>query len=511
MVLLIKKIFKFLTSRVFITGALIAVQAAILVIGIAFLSNYFFYLYLVFVVLSIVITVYIVVNRDNPIYKLAWIIPILLFPVFGGLLYLLFGKRNISPKMRKQLEQLYRDTKELLLPNKEINDELQALSPDAAKQSHYLERVSIAPVWKDTEVLFLTPGEEKFAHLVEELKKAKHFIFLEYFIIEEGTMWNTVLDILVEKVKEGVDVRLLYDDLGTINLLPRGYDKKLRSLGLKVCVFNPFRPSLDTFMNYRDHRKIAVIDGHVGFTGGINLADEYINAYPNHGHWKDSSIMLKGAAVWNLTTMFLQIWGFISQETPDYDQYRPTEKYPTDGFIQPFGDSPIDNYLVGEMAYMNMINNATRYVYISTPYLILDNEMLTALCLAAENGIDVRIVTPHIADKWFVHEVTRSNYDTLIKAGVKIYEYTPGFIHAKTIVVDDELSIVGTTNFDFRSFYLHFECGVFTYRSSIAKQVYDDYMEILKVSQQITPEDCQKVSFFRRIVRAVLKVFAPLM
>ncbi len=506
-----KKVWKFFTSRVFITGLLIAVQAAILVLSIAFLSNYFFYLYLGFSLLSIVIVIYIVVKRDNPMYKLAWVIPILLFPVFGGLLYLMFGKRNISPKMRKQIAALIDDTKQHQKPNLDIDEELRVLSPQAAKQSRYLEQIAIAPIWKNTQVKFLTPGEMKFQYLVEELRKAEHFIFLEYFIIEPGRMWDTVLDILVEKVKQGVDVRLLYDDLGTINLVPRNYDKTLRQLGLKVCVFNPFRPSLDAFMNYRDHRKIVVIDGNVGFTGGINLADEYINEYPKHGHWKDSSIILKGDAVWNLTVLFLQLWGFVSKETPDYDLYRPTCSYPSDGFVQPFGDSPIDLDLVGEMAYMNMINNASRYVYISTPYLILDNEMMTALCLAAQNGIDVRIVTPHVADKWFVHEVTRSNYQTLIEAGVKIYEYTPGFIHAKTIVVDDELSIVGTTNYDFRSFYLHFECGVFTFRSSVAQQVRDDYFEILKVSQQVTLEECKKVSLLRRLVRAVLRLFAPLM
>ena len=237
-----KKVWKFFTSRVFITGLLIAVQAAMLVLSIAFLSNYFFYLYLGFSLLSIVIVIYIVVKRDNPMYKLAWVIPILLFPVFGGLLYLMFGKRNISPKMRKQIAALIDDTKQHQKPNLDIDEELRVLSPQAAKQSRYLEQIAIAPIWKNTQVKFLTPGEMKFQYLVEELRKAEHFIFLEYFIIEPGRMWDTVLDILVEKVKQGVDVRLLYDDLGTINLVPRNYDKTLRQLGLKVCVFNPFRP-----------------------------------------------------------------------------------------------------------------------------------------------------------------------------------------------------------------------------------------------------------------------------
>lgn len=507
-----KKILKFLTSRLFIVGALIAVQAAILVFFIFFLSSYFVYLYALFVLLSIVVTVYIVTKKDNPMYKLAWIIPVLLVPVFGGLLYLIFGNRNISKKMKKRISGLYHATVTLLPKNLDVLEEVRQSDPQIAKQSVYLTGISMEPIWKNTSTRFLPIGEVKFDALVEELKKAEKFIFLEYFIVEEGVMWNTVLDILIEKARQGVDVRVMYDDLGTINLLPTGYEKKLQKLGIKACVFNPFRPSLDVFMNYRDHRKIAVIDGNVGFTGGINLADEYINAYPKHGHWKDSSILIKGDAVWNLTVMFLQMWEYVTNEhTDDYTIYRPTEQYPSDGYVQPFGDIPVDEDLVGELAYMNMINNATNYVYISTPYLILDNEMITALSLAAESGVDVRIVTPHVPDKWFVHETTRSFYRILIDAGVKIYEYTPGFIHAKTILVDDKVGIVGTTNFDFRSFYLHFECGCFLYQSSALKEVKEDYFKILGVSQPITDEECRKVPVLRRMVRAFLRLFAPLM
>ncbi|MDF2567091.1 MAG: cls [Oscillospiraceae bacterium] len=508
---LIKHLLKFLTSRVFSIGALIGIQATIIALLISFLSSYFFYFYLFFIVLSISITVYIISQKDNPAYKLAWIIPILLLPVFGGLFYLLFGKRNISPKMKKKIFDLFNSTKKLLKQDPDIVAEIENLSQSTAKQIKYLSTISMHPICKNTQAELLTPGEVMFDRLVNELKKAEKFIFLEYFIIQEGKMWDTVLDIITEKIKNGVDVRLIYDDLGSISVLPTGYHKKLRELGIKTCVFNPFKPSLDVFMNYRDHRKITVIDGNIGFTGGINLADEYINEYDKHGYWKDTSVVIEGDAVWNLTVLFLQLWHYISDEDPLYEEYRPTVSCESDGYVQPFGDSPIDDHLVGEAAYMNMINNATKYVYITTPYLILDNEMSTALSLAAQSGIDVRIITPHHPDKKFVHEVTRSHYHNLIEAGVKIYEFTPGFIHSKTVVVDDELGIVGTTNFDFRSFYLHFECGVFFYRSKVVEQVYEDFMDTLKVSKEVTLEDCKKVSIPRQIYRSTLRLFAPLM
>ena len=507
-----KKLFKFLTGRLFIVATMIVVQLAIILVTILFLSQYTLYMNTVLILISIIITLYIVVKKDNPMYKLAWIIPILLFPVVGGVLYFIFGKRNISPKAKKRLINIYQKANANSQQDESVLQRLEEDNPFALKQSRYIKDISLSPVCQNTDTRFLTPGEAKFAALTEELKKAKHFIFLEYFIIQEGKMWNTVLDILEEKVKEGVDVRLLYDDAGTINLLPPKYPKMLREKGIKVAVFNSLKPSLDVFMNYRDHRKIAVIDGNVGFTGGINLADEYINEYEKHGYWKDSSILLKGKAVWNLTIMFLSMWEYSTGKTDeDYDRYKPTLHTPSMGYVQPFSDSPLDGQLVGEFAYMNMINNAKKYVYISTPYLILDNEMTSVLTLAAQSGIDVRITTPHVADKWYVHMVTRANYAQLIEAGVKIYEYTPGFIHAKTMVVDDEFAIVGTTNFDFRSFYLHFECGVWMYQTEAVMQVYDDYQKIMEQSQTISLEECTKIPFPKRILRAVLRLFAPLM
>ncbi|MEG0579536.1 MAG: phospholipase D-like domain-containing protein, partial [Niameybacter sp.] len=312
-----------------------------------------------------------------------------------------------------------------------------------------------------------------------------------------------------QKVREGVEVRVMYDDMGCISTLKTGYWRTLEQFGIKARVFNEFKPSLDMFMNNRDHRKIAVIDGNVGFTGGINLADEYINEYAKHGYWKDASVVLRGEAVFNLTIIFLRLWGLNS---PDYNedifQFKPTEFYPSKGYVFPFDDSPLDNEQVGELTYMSLINNAKHYIYITTPYLIIDNEMTVSLKLAAKSGVDVRIVTPFFADKWFVHAVTRSSYNELIEAGIKIFEFTPGFIHSKTIVCDDEIALVGTTNFDYRSFYLHFECGCLMYKTSAIMQIKADYEDILSKS---TPIQITKPKFFVGILRAVLKIFAPLM
>lgn len=506
-----KKILSFLTSRLFIFGLCILFQVAALVLMILFLTRYGFYAYAFFTVLSIITILVVLAKKDNPIFKIAWIIPISLFPLLGWFIYYLAGRGKVTKKKRAKIQHLAEITSKLAKQDPEVISALENNNPSVAKQFAYINKTSLLPSYQHTQTTYLSPGEVFFDVLCKELRKAKKFIFMEYFIIQEGKMWNTVLDIMAQKVKEGVEVKMIYDDLGSIQTVPTNYYKKLRDLGIEVHVFNVFKPSIDVFMNYRDHRKITVIDGNVGFMGGNNLADEYINAYEKHGHWKDSSIMLKGEAVWNLSILFLQMWQYYASDAISYDNYRPTEKVENDGYVIPFGDGPLDGYLIGEMAYMNMINRATKYVSITTPYLILDNEMITALCNAAEGGIDVTIITPNIEDKWYVHMVTRYNYTELIKAGVKIYEYTPGFIHAKTIVSDDEIAIVGTHNFDFRSFYLHFECGTMLYQASAVSDVRKDHLETLKISQLITLEDCKKVNPLKRFVQFCLNLFAPLM
>ncbi len=508
-----KKILRFITQRVVITALLIVLQALLLFGFIWKLDNYFVYFYAGSVLLSLLITLGIINSKSNPAYKIAWLIPILLFPVFGGLVYLLFGLDRTGRYLRKKLQGIGTEM-DNVIGEAHRRSGAEQLPPDAANQSRYISHCAYCPPYQNTTTEYLPLGEVKFERMVEELKKAKHYIFLEYFIIQEGKMWNTILDILRQKAAEGVDVRVIYDDMGCIMILPTGYDRTLEQMGIKCRIFNPFVPILSSRFNTRDHRKICVIDGNVGFTGGINLADEYINAYEKHGHWKDTSILLKGEAVFNLTVMFLSMWDYLDGTTgkTDYSRYYPTVwDENAKGYVQPFADNPLDDEAVGETVYLNLINKAKRYVYITTPYLILSSEMLTALTSAAKCGVDVRIITPHIPDKWYVHAVSRSHYQPLIEAGVKIYEYTPGFIHAKTFVVDDDYAVVGTINLDYRSLYLHFECAVWMYQTPSVAQVRDDFFKTQQISQEITLEECRSLSFPRRLGRSVLRVFAPLM
>ena len=508
-----KKILRFITQRVVITALLIVLQALLLFGFIWKLDNYFVYFYAGSVLLSLLITLGIINSKSNPAYKIAWLIPILLFPVFGGLVYLLFGSDRTGRYLRKKLQGIGTEM-DNVIGEAHRRSGAEQLPPDAANQSRYISHCAYCPPYQNTTTEYLPLGEVKFERMVEELKKAKHYIFLEYFIIQEGKMWNTILDILRQKAAEGVDVRVIYDDMGCIMILPTGYDKTLEQMGIKCRIFNPFVPILSSRFNTRDHRKICVIDGNVGFTGGINLADEYINAYEKHGHWKDTSILLKGEAVFNLTVMFLSMWDYLDGTTgkTDYSRYYPTVwDENAKGYVQPFADNPLDDEAVGETVYLNLINKAKRYVYITTPYLILSSEMFTALTSAAKCGVDVRIITPHIPDKWYVHAVSRSHYQPLIEAGVKIYEYTPGFIHAKTFVVDDDYAVVGTINLDYRSLYLHFECAVWMYQTPSVAQVRDDFFKTQQISQEITLEECRSLSFPRRLGRSVLRVFAPLM
>ena len=509
------KILKFLFSRMVIVGFLILLQLVTLIYAIWELSESFVYLYVFFIAISVVVVIYIVSRNDNPSYKLAWTILVLLVPVFGGLFYLIFGGNKTSKKFRKKIELAYKKHESLTPNNEEIIKKIEREDKQVANQMKYIDEFAKYPPYENTVTEYLSPGEDFFECLLKELKKAEKYIFLEYFIIEEGYMWGEILKVLEAKVKDGVEVRVLYDDVGSLRTLPYKYEETLRAKGIKCIVFNPFLPLLSLRMNNRDHRKITVIDGHTGFTGGINLADEYINKIVRFGHWKDSAIYLKGDAVWSLTLMFLQAWNFDNPSAEDYNKFRPTidsgEKFLSDGYVQPYGDSPLDGETVGENVYLNVINKAKDYVYITTPYLIIDNELVTALILAAKSGVDVRIITPHIRDKWYAHIVTRAYYAHLIESGVKIYEYTDGFIHSKTFVSDDDIGIVGTINMDYRSLYLHFECGVFLYKNKSVKQIKDDFIGTMNISQKFTLEDCNKIKWSNRIVRSILRVFAPLL
>lgn len=510
-----KKVFKLLFHRAFFIGLAILIQLAALTIMIYRFQQYFVYFYGFSTFISLVVVILIANGGSKPGYKVAWIIAILLFPIFGGLFYLMFGGSSLSKRVRRKMNVITVKMSEALATSNDVLSNLKASNADAGLQASYLQNYAFCPPYEQTYTEYLASGEAKFDRLVQELKKAEKFIFLEYFIVEEGIMWDTILEILAAKAKEGVDVRLIYDDLGSIFKLPYQYDKKLEAMGIKCSVFNPFVPVVSSRFNNRDHRKIVVIDGHTGFTGGVNLADEYINAFDKLGHWKDTAIMLKGDAVYSLTVMFLSMWDYLRGIKEDYTEYRPdrylTEELETDGIVQPFSDNPLDDEAIGETVYLNMITRAKRYIYITTPYLIIDSEMRTALTTAAKQGIDVRIITPHIPDKWYVHAVTRGNYGALLEAGVKIYEYTPGFIHSKTFVVDDEYAVVGTINLDYRSLYLHFECGVWLHNTSSIAQMKKDFLDCLLVSQEMRLEQQKEIAWYRKIGRALLSLFSPLM
>ena len=464
--------------------------------------------------LSILVCLYIISRNSTGGYKLIWIFMILMFPVFGGLLYLLFSFQGDTKKFARHAARTEAKAKSMLGFHGTSEEELLEELPSQAAQMQYLQNHAGFPVYTDSQTLYLSPGEKKFDCLLQELKKAQRYIFLEYFIIQEGYMWNSILEILKEKAAQGVKVRVLYDDIGCFLKLPQDYDSQLRSMRIDCRVFNRFKPVLTSMQNNRDHRKIAVIDGKVAFTGGINLADEYINAIERFGHWKDASVMVSGKAAWSFTLMFLQMWELTTGEDEDYAQYDPWVlsdcPVQASGFVQPYADSPMDKENVGEQVYLQIINNARRYLYINTPYLIIDESMMSALCLAAKSGVDVRIVTPHKWDKWFVHVTTRSYYRDLMAAGVRIYEYSRGFIHSKTFVSDDTVATVGTTNLDFRSLYLSFECGVLMYRTEAVAQLKEDFLNTLEQCHEITDGDCQ-CGPIRRIFQDVLRLFAPLM
>ena len=502
------KILRFLFSRMVVVGLMIAIQLGIFLFLLIKFSHYSAIASIICTIISALAVLWIINKNDNPAYKLAWIIPILIFNITGGLLYLLIGNKKPSKDMRLRLEKVQEITSKYLKQNQKVLEEVEKENKTVFGHVNYINCASGFPMYKNTEVKYYSVGEDNYEDLIKELKKAKRYIFMEYFIIEEGKMWNGILEILEQKAKEGLDVRLMYDDMGCISLLPYGYDKVLEKKGIKCIAFNPFKPLLSLVMNNRDHRKITVIDGHTGFTGGINLADEYINEIVRFGHWKDSSIMIRGEAVWNLTMMFLESWQFNCGQKEDYEKYKPYVNYDKefkgDGYVQPYGDSPLDDETVGENVYLNIINKAKEYVYINTPYLIVDNELVTALTLAAKSGVEVIIVTPHIEDKWYVHMVTRAYYAQLIEAGVKIYEYTPGFIHSKTFVSDDEIGVVGTINMDYRSLYLHFECGVLLYKTKSLMEIKNDF-------KLITIEDCHRIKWSNKFITAILRVFAPLM
>ena len=515
--LLLRKLLKLLFNRIFYVVFAMLIQLGWIFVMVLKIAAFSRYVDIFIGIVGVLIVLWIVNKEINPSYKLAWTMLILSLPILGVTLYFLFGKSRIASIMDRQFVKRIEESSELMQDDPETVSGLWERDPSAAMQSHYISSASHFPVHQNTSAEYFQVGDDMFPVLVKELKQAKKYIFIEYFIINDGVMWQTILDILEQKAAEGVDVRLIYDGFGCLTTLPHKYYEELRKKGITCQVFNPFRPILNIIQNNRDHRKLCIIDGWVGFTGGSNLSDEYINQKERFGHWKDTAIMLKGEAVWNMTVMFLHMWAVIgrTEEKIDYEVYLPhrnhQEQFMGKGFVQPFCDTPLDEEIVGENVYLNIINKARRYVYICTPYLIIDNEMMTALCLAAKNGVDVRIMTPGTPDKKLVFLLTQSYYRQLLENGVKIYEYQPGFLHAKTFVCDDEIAVVGTINLDYRSLYLHFEDGVWIYGNDVIWSMKEDFVQTLEDCHTVPLEFCKNRKIPVRIMQNVLRAFAPML
>lgn len=511
-----KNLLRIIFGRTAIVVLALLLQIYLLVVGVLLLQEYSVFWYATFTLLGFISILVIVNSDDDPSFKLAWIIPVCVIPVFGTVLYvfvrLQFGTKMIAGRLRA----LLKETRPLLVQEEAVMGELADNVPQAAHLASYMNRYGGYPTYRNTYVKYFPLGEDKFAELVRQLESAREFIFMEYFIVEEGRMWNTILDVLQRKAQEGVEVRMMYDGMCSLMLLPYSYPKKLEAIGIRCKMFSPIKPALSTHQNNRDHRKIAIIDGVTAFTGGVNLADEYINEVVRFGHWKDTAIMLQGEAVRGFTVMFLQMWNVTERVPEHYEKYVKTEFdlpgiLPAGGFVMPYGDSPLDTEAVGEAVYMDILYTARKYVHIMTPYLILDGEMMQALTYAAKRGIEVIIIMPHIPDKVYAYLLARSHYPQLLKAGVKIYEYTPGFVHAKVFASDDEKAVVGSINLDFRSLYLHFECAAYIYKNPVVADVEADFQATLLKCQEITLDDCRRYHPVKKLAGSVLKLFAPLM
>lgn len=501
-------------GRTGIVILMILLQIIFMIGAFQFLREYTGYIFGGYALFSLFVAI-VIINRDeNPAFQISWLVPVLLVPVFGGLLYVWIQSQWGHRILNKRLLSLIEETRLYAVQHRHVVEELIVDNPAEARLAEYAFHMGDFPIYDHSSVKYLSLGEEKFVELLIQLEKAKHFIFLEYFIVSEGYMWGRVLEILKRKAAEGVEVRMMYDGTCSVSMLPHNYPKKLRELGIQCKVFSPIRPALTTTQNNRDHRKILVIDGQVAFTGGINLADEYINLKERFGHWKDTAVMIQGEAVRSFTMMFLQMWN-IQEKHEDYAKYLDIQVLTSDpetkGYVLPYGDSPLDGENLAENIYLDIINRATEYVHIMTPYLILDHDMINALTFAAKRGVDVKIIMPHIPDKAYAFFLAKTYYPTLIKSGVKIYEYTPGFVHAKVFVSDDIRGVVGTINLDYRSLYLHFECAAYMYRVEALDNIEKDIQHTLTMCQEISLFDCKHEKWYIKIIGQALRLIAPLM
>lgn len=562
------RIWRIVFSRFLITALLLILQIGLLVFFYGWLKEYSHVAISITTGIGIILIIYMVNSSNASTYKATWILILAVFPVFGTFLYLYMRTNIGATRPRKILEEILGETKDYSVTENDTKKRIETEAPEFRKLAGYIEKFGGYPAWSDTKVEYYPLGDDAFEPMLEAIRGAKEFIFLEFFIVEIGKFWNAVLELLEEKVKEGVEVRMLYDDLGCVVTLPRNYYNELRHKGINARSYAEVLPLLSTHYNNRDHRKILVVDNKVGFTGGINLADEYVNMVSRFGKWKDNMIRLEGKGVNSLTLMFLQMWNSVYVQYRSPEMYRrylclpetlriEADEYPSKdnvsdqiekvqdivekvlpkpevvevevkeeiegkeegegvkkedlGIVIPYGDGPHQNERVAENVYMDIISSATKYVYIMTPYLLLSDEMTHTICYAAKSGVDVRLMMPHIPDKKAVFAIARSNYRKLIAAGVGIYEYTPGFVHGKVVLADDMIGVVGTINFDFRSLFLHYECGCLIYKNPQLMNIREDFEKSFGESQKMDWESYKKIPVIQRLCGWVLNLLAPLL
>ncbi|MBQ7921894.1 MAG: cardiolipin synthase [Clostridia bacterium] len=496
----------------YIAAVLITLLEILAVIGIVIALCYYVpYFYLAAWATEIFCVIRIIASDDNPDYKVPWLLFVLIVPLAGFMLYFMFYSRTLQKKFIRRLNEMR--SRGYKKDDSELLHILREESLAAAAQARMLMNIADTHLFTNTKQEYFPLGEDMYRRMLEDLEAAEKFIYMEYFIIEEGKFWNSVLEILKRKAEAGVEVKVLYDDIGCMATLPGDYHKTLRKLGIEAAPFSRLRGNADSEFNNRSHRKITVIDGRIGYTGGVNIADEYINEIVRFGHWKDTAIRLEGEAVWELTRLFLVDFGINVKKTPTVrDDLYPAVPLNESGYMIPFGDGPHPIYerRVGKCVIQNMLSAAAQYAWMTSPYLIIDNDLCTDLENAALRGVDVRIIVPHIPDKKLVFGMTRSFYHRLMAAGVRIYEYTPGFIHAKSYLVDDKYAMIGTINLDYRSLVHHFENGVWMYKCESMGNLKADMEDTFGRSIEVTP-DMLKTNLLQRFIRAVVRIFAPML
>lgn len=497
----------------YILAVLITVFEILAIIGIV--AAFCYYIpgfYLLAWATEIACVVKIIASDDNPDYKVPWLLFVLILPIAGFMLYFMFYSRKLQKKFVRRLKELKNGTYQK--DDCTLLEQMRAEDPMAASQAKMLTEISESHLFTNTQQTYYPLGEDMHAAMLQDLSKAEKFIYMEYFIVEEGKFWNSLLEILKQKAADGIDVKVVYDDIGCMSTLPGNYSKQLAAYGIQATPFSRLRGNADSEFNNRSHRKITVIDGRIGYTGGINLADEYINEVVRFGHWKDTALRLEGEAVWELTRLFLIDFGINVKHMPDLnaDLFPKQPEIKADGYVIPFGDGPHPLYdrRVGKCVIQNMLNSATRYVYMTSPYLIIDNELCQTIENAALRRVDVKLVLPHIPDKKLVFGMTRSFYPRLMAAGVEIYEYEPGFVHAKSYLSDDKYAMIGTINLDYRSLVHHFENGVWMYRTESIASLKGDIEDTLQKCIKVTP-DLIKTNLLQRIIRSVVRIFAPML